>query len=206
MWHIFHSWPLEGSAVQVGPRLTWPLPWSQVATLLEEAGFPGAVIEALFRQMAPRWTPKAGQRGHVKRGFYGAEEVPLGLLKECTGSGWCDPTPEAEVLFKAQEEAPGLHGCMAFAVHPHRGVQFYSEEAFADGSLTRDYKWTTYMLQGVLAKDTGVWLALQEAWRSTLMDAFGAQTWQDVKRGNDSLEYRNTHPNPNPNPNPNWRQ
>jgi len=47
MWELYHKWPVEGPASQVGPRLTWPLPWSEVASLLKEIGLNDNVVEAL---------------------------------------------------------------------------------------------------------------------------------------------------------------
>ena len=86
-----------------------------------------------YTRVSP-WEPNQGHIGH-----------PGGLLEEKRGFGWVEPSSREEILSRASYEAQGLTGCVAFAVHPRFGVQFYDEEAFgSDGELVSDGEWTSY--------------------------------------------------------------
>lgn len=110
----------------------------QGVQLLSHEGIEGLVRKkgaktTCYTRVSP-WEPNPRQIG-----------LKAGLLEEKRGFGWCEPSSKEEVLSRASYEASGMASCVAFAVHPRLGVQFYDEEAFGpDGSLEADPDWTTY--------------------------------------------------------------
>jgi len=56
--------------------------------------------------------------------------MKLGIIKKKSSKGWVQPTAEWLVAEKAKQFAASMPTCVAFAIHPTEGVEFYSEDAF----------------------------------------------------------------------------
>jgi len=82
-----------------------------------------------------------------KTTFFGTEEQ--GQLEKNTEPRYkSPPTAEADVFLAAAHHAHSLEGCVAFAINPDWGVQWYNSECFDSvGQLRNEVGWVTWVRQ-----------------------------------------------------------
>ena len=79
------------------------------------------------------------------------------LLLDSSSREFKAPTPPEEIVWNAIDKAKTMPGCVAFAVNPVWGVQWYSAECFGKDGKLRDNEpeWVTWVC-GPIAQYTDV--------------------------------------------------
>jgi len=98
------------------------------------------------------WEAHEGCMCAVSKNAFGQTQELGQLLLDSSSREFKSPTKLEEIVWNAIEKAKTIPGCVAFAVNPVWGVQWYSAECFGkDGRLRDDEpEWVTYVCGPIL--------------------------------------------------------